>query len=62
MVGGVGYEVFLSASSLERMPPLGEEFIVLAIDRMIRRYCHKSLTPDSLVLRCQTNQLEAPRV
>ena len=25
MVGGVGYEVFLSASSLERMPPLGEE-------------------------------------
>jgi Holliday junction DNA helicase RuvA len=25
MVNGVGYEVFLSAASLERLPPLGEE-------------------------------------
>jgi Holliday junction DNA helicase RuvA len=30
MVGGVGYEVFLSASSLERMPPLGEEVFLHA--------------------------------
>jgi Holliday junction DNA helicase RuvA len=30
MVGGVGYEVFLSSSSLERMPPLGEEVFLHA--------------------------------
>ena len=30
MVGGVGYEVFLSASSLERMPSLGEEVFLHA--------------------------------
>ena len=30
MVNGVGYEVFLSASSLERLPPLGEEVFLHA--------------------------------
>jgi Holliday junction DNA helicase RuvA len=30
MVNGVGYEVFLSAASLERMPPLGEEVFLYA--------------------------------
>jgi len=30
MVNGVGYEVFLSAASLERLPPLGEEVFLYA--------------------------------
>ena len=30
MVGGVGYEVFLSGSSLERLPSLGEEVFLYA--------------------------------
>jgi len=30
MVGGVGYEMFLSTSSLERLPPLGEEVFLHA--------------------------------
>jgi len=30
MVNGVGYEVFLSAASLERLPPLGEEVFLHA--------------------------------